>query len=142
MPAIKKRALDPTTRADLQRLRVYFRRAGNIANAVFMETVRDLDRAYTKVFETPGFFPAFPFSDIIDTGKLKDSQSFSLVGTGKVEFTWDAVSNQGTPYASFVHDGYTLRNGNWQPGRPWTVDIEKDFNFRLMYEVNLNKVLP
>lgn len=142
MPIIKKKALSPTTQQDLQRLRLYFRRANTIADAVFMATVRDLDSAYTKVFETPGYFSAFPSSDIIDTGKLSQSQSFSTIGFGKVEFTWDAVSDEGIPYASFVHDGYTLRNGNWQPGRPWTVEIEKDFNFRLMYEHNLSAYLP
>lgn len=142
MPVIKKRALNPTTQKDLQKLRLYFRRANNIADAIFMQTVRDLDRAYRIVFETVGYFPAFPSSDIIDTSKLMESQSFSLVGTGKVEFSWDAVSDSGVPYASFVHDGYTLRNGNWQPGRPWTVEIQKDFDFRLMYEKNLSAYIP
>lgn len=142
MPVVKKRALNPVTKAGLQSLREYFRRAGNIADAVFMQTVRELDIEYTKIFETPGYFADFPVSDIIDTGALLKSQSFILLGLGKVEFAWDAVNTTGVAYASFVHDGYTLRDGSKQNGRPWTVDVQKDFNFVVRYEANLQRYIP
>lgn len=142
MPVIRKTALNPVTKAGLQSLRQYFRRAGNIADAVFMQTVRELDKEYTKIFETPGYFADFPASDIIDTGALLKSQSFTLLGLGKVEFTWEAVNASGVAYASFVHDGYTLRDGNKQKGRHWTVDVQKDFDFVVKYEENLQRYIP
>lgn len=142
MPVIKKTNLSPVTKVNLRQLRLYFRRANNIAEAIFLQTVRELDKKYTEIFETTGYFSDFPVSDIIDTGKLAKSQSFFYTGYGKVEFTWDAVNEVNVPYASFVHDGYTLRDGNKQKGRPWTIEVEKDFDFIVRYEENLQRYIP
>lgn len=139
MPVINQRVLNPVTKDDLRLLRTRFRRASNIADAAFLQTVRQLDQKYIEIFYHAGYFEGFPSSDIIDTGKLVNSQSFSTTGFGKVEFTWDAENGQGVSYASFVHDGYTLRNGLQQRGRPWTVDIQNEFDFVAQFQENLSR---
>lgn len=142
MPVITQKVLNPVTKSDLQLLRTRFRRANTIADAAFLQTVRQLDQKYIEIFYRAGYFDGFPFSDIVDTGKLVGSQSFSSVGAGKVEFTWDAVTKKGVAYASFVHDGYTLRNGLKQKGRPWTVEVQNEFNFAEEFEENLSRYFP
>jgi len=59
--------------------------------------------------------------NIVDTGALRQSNLFSMVGPTSAEFRWT------TNYASFVHEGAMIRPyGNpkarpvWAPPRPWT----------------------
>lgn len=61
-------------------------------------------------------FPTPPtVRDIVDTGRLRDSQDHTVTPEG-VRFTWSA------PYAAQVHEGGVGLNGQRFPGRPWTRD--------------------
>jgi len=51
--------------------------------------------------------------DIVDTGKLRDSQT-AVVNGSVVLFTW------GVDYATSVHEGYSRADGSLVKGRPWT----------------------
>lgn len=98
----------------------------------FRRTMEDLGATYKEVIEEVGAFPGFPSSDIVDTGDLRDSQKMEWVGIAKARFSWDV------PYALYVHEGYTLRSGGHQPGRPWTKEAHRRFKIRQAFIRNLN----
>jgi hypothetical protein len=101
----------------------------------FERTMRDLGGTFQEVISEVGAFSDFPQSDIIDTGALKESQTVAFPTPGSVVFNWPVE------YAPYVHDGYTLRNGAQQPGRPWTsLGLEK-FDPVVQYQANLNAEL-
>lgn len=52
--------------------------------------------------------------DIVDTGRLRASQTRTVNSDGSVTFTWP------TEYASEVHEGGVSTTGMRFPGRPWT----------------------
>ena len=52
--------------------------------------------------------------DIVDTGRLRASQTRVVNSDGSVTFTWP------TEYAQQVHDGGVATTGLRFPGRPWT----------------------
>lgn len=52
--------------------------------------------------------------DIVDTGRLRASQTRTVNSDGSVTFTWP------TEYASQVHEGGVDTRGMRFPGRPWT----------------------
>lgn len=79
----------------------------------FIRIAKLLDERFKEIIRTPGVFDGFP-QDIVDTGALLRSQKMTIVGIGIVRWDWDV------DYAIFVHEGYTLRNGMEQQGRPWT----------------------
>jgi hypothetical protein len=54
--------------------------------------------------------------DIVDTGRLRDSQSHTVSPEGVITFRWSA------PYATQVHEGGVTTEGERFPGRPWTRD--------------------
>ena len=57
--------------------------------------------------------------DIVDTGKLRDSQQFQ-VNDLAINFLWDAIDPEtGLSYASDVFYGYTNGNGTDFPARDW-----------------------
>lgn len=70
----------------------------------FKDTILLFGRENTKVISTPGLFPEFPNSDIVDTGELRSSQT--------IEFESDTVGVLSWPkaYALPVHEGATFRN--------------------------------
>jgi hypothetical protein len=53
------------------------------------------------------------------------------------------VSYGGTaaPYALYVHEGYTLRNGNEQPGRPWLRRAEEELDLEGIFTEALARAL-
>jgi hypothetical protein len=101
----------------------------------FQTTMLELGITFQEVIEEVGAFPDFPQSDIVDTGDLRDSQQIEFPQPGSVRFDWPVE------YAPYVHEGYTLRNGEQQPGRPWTELGVERFNVRMRYAENLNREL-
>lgn len=60
-------------------------------------------------------FPTPPkVRDIVDTGRLRASQTRVVNADGSVTFTWP------TEYATQVHEGGVSTEGLRFPGRPWT----------------------
>lgn len=101
----------------------------------FERTMRQLGQDFQNVIEEVGAFPDFPQSDIVDTGALKNSQTITFPSPGTVVFEWPVE------YAPYVHDGYTLKNGAQQPGRPWTAIGLDRFDPAAQFQVNLNAEL-
>lgn len=52
--------------------------------------------------------------DIVDTGRLRASQTRTVAADGSVIFTWPV------DYAAQVHEGGVDTRGRRFPGRPWT----------------------
>lgn len=101
----------------------------------FEKTMNELGMVFQEVISEVGAFPEFPQSDIIDTGALKKSQKLSFPTPGSVMFEWPVE------YAPYVHEGYQLRNGAFQPGRPWTTYGLNRFDASVRYTINLNAEL-
>jgi len=78
----------------------------------FKKTARLYAEECQKVISDPQAFPDYPGRDIVDSGKLRDSQRLAFFQDRLALLTWDA------PYSLFVYLGYTTRNGT-RPGRPW-----------------------
>jgi hypothetical protein len=51
--------------------------------------------------------------DIVDTGRLRNSQIMVRLGNRRAMYTWRV------PYASIVRNGAVLRNGTVIPARKW-----------------------
>ena len=74
--------------------------------------------------------------DIVDTGRLRASQTYRQVTPDKYEFSWPVE------YATQVHEGAQLKGGGEWPARPWTrtalenVDSKKYFETILRRELN------
>ena len=83
------------------------------SKVAFRHTMEDLGESFTKIINTPGYFPEYT-GDIVDTGALRDSQKIIFKGGVTVTFAWPV------PYSYYVHFGYTHRSGRYFPGRPWT----------------------
>lgn len=96
------------------------------AVGAFRDTMQLLGREFTAVITEVGAFPGFPDSDIIDTGDLKARQQADIQDTSAT-FTWPV------DYSLYVHEGYTLRNGQTQPGRPWTRAALQRFDLQAKY---------
>ena len=101
----------------------------------FLKTGQELGAKYKETIEDPNAFPEFPGQDIVDTGDLRDSQKMRISNDSQIEFSWDV------PYAIYVLNGYTLRNGRTQPGRDWISKSHKSFNFHLSLIKHLGKTL-
>jgi hypothetical protein len=74
--------------------------------------------------------------DIVDTGRLRASQTVREAGTNRYQFSWPVE------YATQVHEGTKLKGGGEWPARPWTrtalenVDPKKFFETILRRELN------
>lgn len=82
--------------------------------------VRDLsvwldDRFTEEISAVKWSYPTPPqVRDIVDTGRLRASQTRVVNGDGSVTFTWPVE------YATQVHEGGVSTEGLRFPGRPWT----------------------
>ena len=61
--------------------------------------------------------------DIVDTGRLRSSQSLEFESPTQAVFNW------ATDYAVYVHEGVQFRNGTRTPARRWTEAALNDFDF-------------
>jgi hypothetical protein len=74
--------------------------------------------------------------DIVDTGRLRASQTVTPAGENRYQFNWPVE------YATQVHEGTKLKGGGEWPPRPWTrtalenVDPKKYFETILRRELN------
>lgn len=77
---------------------------------------RQLDARFTaEISAVKWDFPTPPqVRDIVDTGRLRASQTRTVNADGSVTFTWPVE------YATEVHEGGVGLNGQRFPGRPWT----------------------
>lgn len=75
-----------------------------------------LDARFTQEISAVKWdFPTPPkVRDIVDTGRLRASQTRSINPDGSFSFTWPVE------YATQVHEGGVGLNGLRFPGRPWT----------------------
>lgn len=75
-----------------------------------------LDMRFTQeISEVKWPYPTPPkVRDIVDTGRLRASQTRSVAPDGSVTFTWPVE------YATQVHEGGVGLDGQRFPGRPWT----------------------
>ena len=75
-----------------------------------------LDGRFTEeITSTKWPYPTPPkVRDIVDTGRLRASQTRSVNADGSVTFTWPV------DYAQQVHEGGVAITGMRFPGRPWT----------------------
>jgi hypothetical protein len=85
------------------------------AKRAFRDTVLVLEIELVKAITEP----VYPWPrgdsprDIVDTGKLRASQRFTVSGM-TANWVWPVE------YALIVHDGAKLNNGTILPPRPWT----------------------
>ncbi len=75
-----------------------------------------LDARFTAEISAPKWaYPTPPqVRDIVDTGRLRASQTRTVNSDGSVTFTWPVE------YAAQVHEGGVSTTGLRFPGRPWT----------------------
>lgn len=75
-----------------------------------------LDARFTEEISSVKWkYPTPPeIRDIVDTGRLRASQTRVTNSDGSVTFTWP------TEYATQVHEGGVSISGMRFPGRPWT----------------------
>lgn len=75
-----------------------------------------LDTRFREEIEADKWpFPTPPtVRDVVNTGRLRDSQEHTASPEGGVRFSWTA------PYAGPVHEGGVSLTGVRFPGRPWT----------------------
>lgn len=75
-----------------------------------------LDARFTQEISAVKWeFPTPPqVRDIVDTGRLRASQTRHINEDGSFSFTWPVE------YAAQVHEGGVGLNGQRFPGRPWT----------------------
>lgn len=77
-----------------------------------------LARRFREEFDSKEWaYPTQPkVRDIVDTGRLRDSEEHHITPEGVLEFRWKA------PYATEVHEGGVTLDNERFPGRPWTRD--------------------
>jgi len=97
---------------------------------IFKAVMEDLGKEFTAVFNDPNEFPEYP-GDIVDTGKLRDSQKMVEVRKDQYQFEWY------TPYAGYVFSGYITRRNRRMPGRNWVKAGVRRFDFRKVYREKL-----
>jgi hypothetical protein len=85
-------------------------------NKALKKTALYLDARFTEEISAVKWdFPSPPqVRDIVDTGRLRASQTREQQSDGSVTFTWPVE------YATEVHEGGVGLNGQRFPGRPWT----------------------
>lgn len=85
-------------------------------NAAMRDLATWLDARFTKEISAVKWeYPTPPqVRDIVDTGRLRASQTRVVSSDGSVRFTWPVE------YGNQVHEGGVSPNGLRFPGRPWT----------------------
>tara|TARA_B100001175_G_C19228054_1_gene503906 strand:- start:278 stop:649 length:372 start_codon:yes stop_codon:yes gene_type:complete len=73
--------------------------------------------------------------DIVDTGRLRASQTVRLVSDTKYEFNWPVE------YAAQVHEGTKLKGGGEWPARPWTRTALENVDSKSFFESILRREL-
>jgi hypothetical protein len=89
--------------------------AKQAAQQAFRDTALILAGQLTQAISDPSWdWPTQPSPrDIVDTGRLRSSQTVDFLGDMEVEYSWPVE------YAEYVHEGVALSNGAVLPARPW-----------------------
>lgn len=95
----------------------------------FLESMELLGRKFTQtitsnIWDWPsGQSPR----DIVDQGRLRDSQDLSFPELNVAEFTWNVE------YAAAVHEGAKFKNGTTLPPRRWTEYAINEFDLEAVF---------
>lgn len=73
--------------------------------------------------------------DIVDTGRLRASQSVRQISDTEFEFSWPVE------YAAQVHEGTKLKGGGEWPARPWTRTALENVDAKSYFETILRREL-
>lgn len=73
--------------------------------------------------------------DIVDTGRLRASQSVRQISDTEFEFSWPVE------YAAQVHEGAKLKGGGEWPARPWTRTALENVDAKSYFETILRREL-
>ena len=73
--------------------------------------------------------------DIVDTGRLRASQTVRRVSDTEFEFSWPVE------YAAQVHEGTKLKGGGEWPARPWTQTALENVDAKSYFETILRREL-
>jgi hypothetical protein len=92
------------------------------ANREVIETVRDWPQGFGTTYRRNGQIVVGSTRDIVDTGELRDSQSYQRVDEYRTEYSWSA------DHALLVHEGYTTKTGKRIPARRWTEVAAEELN--------------
>ena len=112
---------------EMSKIQINLTRTIAAAEDAFKESCFLLGREFTEVISEVGAFPEHPDRDLVDTGRLRASQTLDFPERGKAVFSWN------TDYAIYQHSGFTMRNGQQWEGRPWTRLGMERLNFQNTY---------
>jgi len=73
--------------------------------------------------------------DIVDTGRLRSSQTVRRKSDTEYEFSWPVE------YAAQVHEGAKLKGGGEWPARPWTRTALENVDAKSYFETILRREL-
>jgi hypothetical protein len=73
--------------------------------------------------------------DIVDTGRLRSSQTVRRLSDTEYEFSWPVE------YAAQVHEGAKLKGGGEWPARPWTRTALENVDAKSYFETILRREL-
>lgn len=93
------------------------------------KTAQAYERKTVQLISKPGAFSGFP-GDIVDTGLLRASKDVRRDSEFAVTISYGGTA---APYALFVHEGYTLRDGSQQPGRPWLKQAQEELDIDAVF---------
>lgn len=95
-----------------------------------------LSAEYTKEISSPKWeWVDGSLRDIVDTGRLRASQTVREVSENKYEFSWPVE------YATQVHEGTKLKGGGEWPARPWTRTALENVDPKKYFETILRREL-
>jgi len=98
--------------------------------------VNRLSAEYTKEISSAKWdWPDGSQRDIVDTGRLRASQTVRQVSDSKYEFSWPVE------YAAQVHEGAKLKGGGEWPARPWTRTALENVDSKKYFETILRREL-
>ena len=98
--------------------------------------VNRLSAEYTSEISSPKWeWVDSELRDIVDTGRLRASQTVRQVSDTKFEFSWPVE------YASQVHEGTKLKGGGEWPERPWTKTALENVDAKSYFETILRREL-
>ena len=113
----------------------------------FNKTNDQLDESFRNVIESPYAFSDLGiYRDIVDTGRLRDSQHYVVVkdSEDKIEgyWLWNPVDPEtGRNYAGDVYVGFISNKGNWIEGRNWPQRGVKSLGHENVFKENVKATL-